>query len=643
MTERDRFRHDRSPYERPSLGWRCGRAALWGTPCRGGPTAFGTCGGTAACRPDHSGGAWHCRRPPADGGPCTTGPGADGRCGVRQSPCIPRWALAAWRFRLSAVATAVALALVALFAVGSDMNAGRLSSVDPGPLSSAHAHFAADAGCSTCHVASGRGVGAWWQAFWSPAALAPAAAGEVASAHRLSAACVTCHGFAGHEWLAHNRVFEDRKDLGPTNCLMCHTEHRGRLASITTLTDAQCQTCHTRQIHDFASDHPAFHANFPYEHAQAIRFDHASHFAKHFTDPKVAKLVPAGGCVGCHIVDEGGRANRPAGFGKACAGCHQDGISARDFVAFRWPEIDNNTIKMSEVADRCGISGKALELLQAALAAAQKGEPAPPAKPAEAFSGVSADSPTALAAFLLGTGVDDAADYEGPVQDIARAMMSRGADPLVAAASVRLPNARPDRLFAGLDSEQVRRAACAWAVNEEYERPGKAVLPGWHAGSLDLRYTRPSHADPVLRAWIEAIAAAPVPADPDGATRFEAVRKEILSPSGGPGQCMKCHTTSGPAQGPLAVNWNVVLRAAEPHSRFDHHPHVDLLGPEKSCTSCHALADGTGSTAPSGLKPITLATCSSCHAPGKVRDDCQFCHVYHQDHALRKRMVSDAK
>lgn len=635
----DQFRHDRSAYERPTLGWRCGRAALWGKPCRRGPTAFGGCGGTAACKPDRTGGVWHCKRSAADGGPCPGGPGGDGRCGVQQSPCIPRWTLATWRSRLAALSAAVALAVVVLLAVGENTNSGRISSVDPGALSSAHAHFAADTGCSTCHAASGRGVGAWWQAFWSPAALVSVPEDRVATAHRLSAACTTCHGFGGHEWLPHNEVFQARQDLGTTDCLMCHTEHKGRLASITTLTEVQCQTCHTRRIHEFARDHPPFHADFPYEHAQTIRFDHAAHFAKHFADPKVANLVPAGGCVGCHAVQDGGRAIRPATFEKACAGCHQDGIVKRDLVFFRWPEIDNSTIKPTEVSDRCGIAGKQLADL---LAAAQGGERPPAAKPGD-FSGVSADPPTALTAYLLGTGVDDAADYEGPVQDLARAMMAGGVDPLVSAARTHLTKASADGLFAGLDSEQVRRAACAWGANEEYERPGTSSLPGWHAESLDLRYSRPSHADPVIRAWVEAVAALPAPADPADKARLQAARKELLSPSDGPGGCMKCHTTSGPADGPSTVNWNVVLRSAEPHTRFDHRPHVDLFGPEKTCTSCHALADGAAPASPAGLKPLTLATCSSCHAAGKVRDDCQLCHVYHQDHALRKRMVSDAK
>ena len=546
---------------------------------------------------------------------------------MRQPPCMPRTTAAVWRGRVSLFAAALAVALIAVLTLGSDTGEGRISSLDPGPLSAAHAHFTGSA-CATCHAAFGKGAPGWWQAFWSPSALA-SLLGGAPEAHRLSAACTGCHGFGGHELLAHNRVFEKRTDLAPTDCLMCHTEHKGSRAPVSILAETQCQACHTQKTHDFARDHPPFPANFPYGHPVSIRFDHASHFGKHFSDPQVASKVPAGGCVGCHVVTGDGRAIRPAAFDTVCASCHSDGIAKRDFVFFRWPEIDTNLIKADEIRDACGIAVEAPK-------AGADGKPA-------AFSGVSADPPTALTAYLLGTGADDAADYEQPVQDLARAMMRDGADPLVAMIRARVPAAATDRLIAGLDAERAKQAGCAWAANREYEPPGKAALPGWRAEALELRYTRPGHADPLLKSWIETVAALPVPADAEEKARLQAARKELLSPSDGPGQCLKCHTTSGPADGPLTVHWTVTLRSADPHTRFDHRPHLDLLGPEKTCTSCHRIAEGTAAAPGAGLQPITLANCTTCHAPAKVSSDCQLCHVYHQDHALRKRMMSDAK
>jgi hypothetical protein len=626
------FRHDRSAYERPTLGWRCGRSKNWNAPCKHGPTSLGVCGGESACAPGRTRDAWQCRRGAVEGGSCANGPDKDGNCGLRRPPCVPRRTFAMWRGRLSMLAVGTVMAFIALLALKTDMVSGRPSSLDPGPLSAAHSHFASGESCGTCHAAFGRGASGWWQAFWNPTSLMPAPQpASMPGKHRLSAACTECHGFGGHEQEAHNRKFESQgqSELKATECVMCHTEHKGRVAQITTLTEAQCQTCHTRIIVDFSENHPAFSANFPYDHPQALHFDHNAHFGKHFTEPASASKAPAAGCVGCHVVGQGGRQLRPASFEAMCANCHNEGIAKRDLVLFRWPEIETNTIKADEVSKSCGVSADA--------------QANPPGAPAEKFSAVSSDPPTALAAYLLGFPLEDMAEYEKPVQDLARAMMSEGADPLVEATRDRLSSSKVERLFAGFDAEQARQAACAWGANQEYQPPGKAPLSGWRADALELRYTRPSHADPVLKSWIETVAAMASPADTEGKIRLRAARKEMLSATDGPGQCMKCHAVSGPVDGPLNVSWQVELRNVAAHTRFDHRPHLDLLGPEKTCTSCHQISESAESAATAGLKPIALATCVECHAAGKVRDNCRTCHVYHQDHAFRKRMMQDAK
>jgi len=632
--EREKFRHDRSAYERPTLGWRCGRAALWRRPCARGPSAAGACGGVADCTPGRQGDSWQCRRRPADGGPCAAGPGSDGACSVRHAACAPRRSLRVWRGRVTLLAAGLMLSLIAVFAGSTDMDATRLSSLDPGALSAAHAHFAGEAGCAACHNAHGRGVAGWWRAFRG------VGAGD--SPHRpLAAMCLDCHGFNGRESLAHNHVFEGRRASTSTDCLMCHTEHKGHNAVASTITQAQCQTCHTRKVNGFATDHPPFPAGFPHDHAQTVRFDHVSHFGKHFADPRLASQVPAGGCVGCHQVENAGRTIKPAGFDTACAGCHGDAIGRREFVLFRWPEIESNEISKDEVLEACGADGETLAELRAAVDAARRGTPPPAPKSAAAFSAVSADQPTAVTAFLLGAPADDAAQYGIPVQELARAMMRDGVDPLMQLLARLGPAASSRNLLAGLNAEQLRRAACAWAANREYEAPGQAALPGWRADALELRYAKPVHADPALRAWMETWAAA-APADGADRERFAAARKELMSPSEGPGACFKCHTANGPSDGPLALRWHHTLSDARPLTRFDHRPHIDLLGPEKTCTTCHRLAAVVSPTG-AAFQPLTLDTCTSCHAPGRVRDDCNLCHVYHQDHALIKRMMSDAK
>lgn len=598
MTTREHFRHDRSRYERPTLGWRCGRASLWGRPCERGPSV-------------------------------------DGICGRGDKGCRPRRTLAVWRGRLSLIAAAFSIALVAVLMGQGEMHANGPSSLDPGPLSAAHAHFAKEAGCATCHAAHGQGAAGWWRAFWGQDG---GLAQGIKPARGTEGMCLDCHGFGGREQLAHNQVFDKRADLPATDCLMCHTEHRGHDAAVSVVTDTQCQTCHTRKVHDFARDHPPFPPGFPHDHAHGVRFDHASHMAKHFADPRLAKLVPEGGCIGCHQVQSAGRTVRPAGFETACAGCHSEGIARRDFVMFRWPEIEKSDIAVDDVAEACGVRGDSLASLRKALEVARRGETVPASKPEE-FSAVSVDPPTSLAAYLLGVPADDPGEYGKPFQDLLQAVLRDGADPFVKLAGDRLGKA-PEGLFAGFNAEMARQAACAWAANREYEPPGTATLTGWRGDALDLRYAKPAHADPILRAWIEVLASAPAPAAPEDSARLAAVRKELLS-ADGPGQCLKCHTTSGPAAGPVRVTWSHALGEARPFTRFDHRAHVSLLGPEKTCTTCHKL----GATAPaaSAFQPIALETCTTCHAAGRVRADCQLCHVYHQDHALLKRMMPDAK
>ncbi len=573
MSRRVRFGHDRSRYERPSLGWTCGRAALWGRPCARGPSALGVCGG--------------------------------------ETPCAPRRTLAVWRGRLSLLAAALALAVIGASGGGGGEGAGGVGSLDAGPLSASHAHFSQTGGCATCHAAYGQGPAGWWKAFWTPAG--------PGDKHRLAASCVECHGFGGNEKLAHNQAFAKRADLRPTDCLMCHTEHKGRQAGPSAITEAQCQTCHTRKVEDFARDHSPLPAGFPYDHPKGIRFGHASHMSKHFSDPRVASKAPQGGCVGCHEVRTAGRTMRAAGFETACAGCHAESIAKRDFVLFRWPEIEKNEIAAADVAAACGGAGVA----------------------PGAFSAVSVESPTALAAYLLKAPADDVAAYSGPVQKLARAMLRDGADAVVAAVASRL-DAAPERLLAGFNSEQARAAACAWAANREYEPPGKSAQAGWRAEALEIRYAKPGHADPVLRAWIEALAAEAAPADAADRTRLAAARQEIASPDG-PGLCLKCHLTAGPAEGPLMVRWQHSLGAARPLTRFDHRPHIDLLGPEKTCTTCHKLSAAAPAADAGQFQPLELRTCAACHAAERVRDDCRLCHVYHQDHALMKRMMTDAR
>lgn len=646
MKRQDRFRHDVSRYERPNLRWRCGRAVTFiGQACMNGPTWDGRCGGTTECSPIQRAGSWRCSRREANGGPCASGPDAQGQCQRRRPPCAPRLSLSVWRARLSIIALGTAVSMIAVLFVGLDKRPHALSSVDPGPLSAAHAQFSGAAGCATCHAAHGKGAGAWWRALFAPAGTSGAG-----KEHSLSEACLDCHSFGGKEKMAHNRAFDRSSFVRRTDCLTCHTEHKGGEGAITKLSALQCRACHEKQVQDFARNHPPFPEGFPYEHTQGIRFDHVSHLNRHFTDARVAANVPKGGCIGCHQVTSAGRAIRPAGFETACAGCHADSISGRDLVLLRWPELEESRILPYEIEKACGVAGEALEFLREQVEKARRGgQPSPP-KPAEAFSSVSVDQPTGVMVHLLDVPGDDPQAYGEPVQVLVREMIEKGTAPLLALARKSVGTLPAERLFQGLAPEVARAAACAWAANQEYVAPVKSEGSGWRADGLELRYARPRHADPVMRAWVEWAAAASPSPDAGGPARLDAMRRELLSQTDGAGMCGKCHLGVGPARRE-DVRWTYTLEIDRPNTRFNHRPHIDLLGPQKTCTICHALAVPLAASGPAGaapiptsaFKPIKREACTACHEQGKVRADCQLCHVYHNDHALKKGMMSDAK
>lgn len=578
---REEFRHDRSPYERPMLDWRCGRTASWAQPC-------------------------------------ASGPGPDGKCPHRQAPCVPRPAHRRTRGRLAFLVAALMAALIVLLGGDAGQSLGLPSAVDAGPLSAVHASVTAESGCSSCHVAHGRGASAWLAAAWRT--LQPAAGPA------LDQACASCHGFAGRETLAHNASPRQGQASPPTTCLGCHSEHLG--TATPQVNEDTCRSCHEREAHGFPSGHPPFRPGFPHASAGPARFDHASHIGKHFTDPRQTARVPAGGCQGCHAAPPDGGRMSTASYDKSCAGCHDAGIARRDLLLMRWPELP----PLAGSAKQCGPGTKKV-----------LGDP------------VSLDPPNTLLAWLLGVPTDDPASYAEPLRRLAAGMIDEGAAAIPAASGGRLGN-HGDTLLRGLAGETARLAACAWTSNREYEAPVGTPAAGWQAQALEIRYARPGHADPVLRSWLDTIAGATTPVDVDEAARLEAVRAEFLT-ADGPGQCIKCHAVARSADGSRRIEWGSSPVSARPLHRFDHRPHVHTSVNGDSCGTCHKVAgpqsdlprktpvaaagDGTarerGAHGETGLTPIARDTCASCHRPGAAGQSCLTCHAYHQNHAIKPR------
>ena len=136
------------------------------------------------------------------------------------------------------------------------------------------------------------------------------------------------------------------------------------------------------------------------------------------------------------------------------------------------------------------------------------------------------------------------------------------------------------------------------------------------------------------------------------------MRNHLLSVSDGPGGCIKCHAVSAtsPTDGQnaapdvmLNIEWTRPRAEDRPYTRYAHKPHINLLGPGAGCTACHKLDETAdygksfktwdASAFVSSFKAIDIDTCSTCHAKGQVREDCQLCHLYHLEPAFKKGML----
>jgi len=631
MTNLEQFDFDRSAYERPSQRHKCGRAAEWGKPCRYGPNEDGSCGGTAECVPYNNNGRWQCRRPQTNGGPCENGPGPDGRCGCGKPPCVTRRSLRLQRWRLSVMAVGLVIALLATFTHLSKDNqifaeTFRIGALDTGPLTANHAGFTGAQGCKTCHEPHDK----------KPLAWLAAAFGET----DMSTSCVQCHGFGGPATSPHNAVFPEGKPVRKTKCIMCHTEHKGADADISRLSDQQCAACHEKPFSRFDSGHSEFSKQFPHFRRTSIRFDHASHLGKHFLDKGVAENVPKS-CATCHQGKSAERTVEPLGFEASCAGCHAFQIPKRPMAVLRLPEFDETSLDREAVAEVCG--------------------PAEEEEEEEDYESVSSDEMSEIAAYLMKVAGDDPGEYAEAFQDLVMAMAEDGTAPLAEVIEDSGAGVAAKKLFAGLNPEAVKRMACAWAANLEYELPTEAAFGGWYGDLLELIYLPAGHGDPVIRSWLDFAVSVKADDREDG-ERADDLREYLLSPKRGPGACTKCHAvTRDSDDGPTYIEWTYFRDTERNYLTYSHGQHLSLVNPHSvsladtklGCATCHKLdnkaefaaghADFNPKTFSSNFMSMDKKTCVECHTENRVRQDCQLCHKYHKEPGFPGRFARNEK
>ena len=615
----DKFNHDQSRYERPNFPYRCGRGALWRTPCNNGPKTDGSCGGTRDCEPFFKKDRWLCRREKRFGGACAEGPGPRGECSWQRPPCAPRKTLRVIRGRIAFLAVAAIVALLASSqALNPDGGNGFVSISDAGPLSKAHKKFTE--GCSSCHAVYGQGPAAWTKAVFTQL--------------DISERCVNCHSFGGPDSMAHNNDLAKDREIRTTECIMCHREHSGEKMSTRQSTSEQCNTCHKNKFESFSRGHPEFPDRYPYFDRNAIKFDHGSHLKKHFENPKFTEKAPTS-CIGCHKVTLSDREVRPQAYETICVDCHGSQIKKKDLVLVRLPELVNDLIDRDALVQACNSLTEE--------------------KSDEEFLSVSTEMPALVSAFLLNVPEDDPETYNQPLQDLISSMAEESHSSIEDMVNSKTEKPMADQLLKGLNPEVLKRAACSWGLNLEYESPAEAKFGGWYADMLEVRYKPMGHRDPVAKSWVEfALAVSTIQDDEDKMARAVAMRDQVISPKEGVGGCVKCHavseTTTIDGKKKLDVEWKYKKANDRPHSNYSHTSHIEIMGNKSSCSNCHILDAKAeymtsfkgfdASKWSSNFSSIKRQTCVQCHTESQINQDCQSCYIYHLNPGFKKKMVT---
>ncbi len=235
----------------------------------------------------------------------------------------------------------------------------------PGPLCSSHAQILAGQGadrCAACHGASNRTLASWMTDTLTGGRAIPVSQSDL---------CMKCHGNSispdfslNPHSIATNdlqkRTLKSKQapqiswrpvvqsitspPLGPHSeiaCSACHREHHGS-ASLTTVTDQQCQSCHAQVFESFETNHPEF-TNWPQQRRSRIAFDHSTHAGKHFPGKEVEF-----NCNQCHVDGPYRNVKKLAPFERSCAACHDQHIQQSEesgFVIFALPSIDPEAIE----------------------------------------------------------------------------------------------------------------------------------------------------------------------------------------------------------------------------------------------------------------------------------------------------------
>jgi len=237
---------------------------------------------------------------------------------------------------------------------------------------------------------------------------------------------------------------------------------------------------------------------------------------------------------------------------------------------------------------------------------------------------------------LMDVKSDDIGAYEGRVLELLSGLAQEELTPLITL--INESDGSPEKLLLGLSPSLLKSVSCSWAANKEFEGGSSPVFGGWSADELSVTYTASKHGDPVLKSWLNF-----------AAEIEDASLNEYLLGQDGPGSCIKCHSVSETDS--VKVEWNSLNGRLSDHNKYNHQPHLNLLGPGSQCETCHELnksADYVGSfkhTDPtnfaSNFNAIDKNVCSTCHNANKISQACLTCHEYHVEPLFKANIMAN--
>ena len=178
-----------------------------------------------------------------------------------------------------------------------------------GPLSSYHAKFEKD--CASCHEPFG-----------------DVTSGKCSVCHEKTGDQLGVYTFASHYVyrsgeLSRVQTAAPKFAAKENDCAVCHLEHQGREAIVTSVPDSYCTACH--EFGSFNKNHPEFQfAAKKLADDSTLAFTHVKHVKEIVKREKLTDIERA--CLYCHNPQPEGKRFEMINFDTHCSACHLTGM-----------------------------------------------------------------------------------------------------------------------------------------------------------------------------------------------------------------------------------------------------------------------------------------------------------------------------